>query len=643
MKQDSDKFCRHLQLKEYFFDSDYTDESIVGKSDFNPPRGRDTHLDNFISYVQQYPVGDENNKHIRSNLTKIERKALTSLGSNKDIIIKEADKGSAVIIMDRQFYSDKIRDMLGDTTTYKIIDTNIDRSTMNKIKALIDKYDCCTDKERNYLTTFDYRTSQFYGLPKIHKSQLIIKAIEEQNCEYIEISNPADLQFRPIVAGPTCPTHRLSHLIDVLISPLVKNVKSYIRDDIDFLGHLPQRMKDSDIFAIFDVKCLYSNITHELGIQAISFWIDKTPHMIHPRFPKDFILDAIKIILENNNFEFGDTDYLQTLGTAMGTKFAPNYATLVLGYLETKMYNQIQSEKGVDFRIKIENSFKRYLDDCWCIWDTEFADIQYLYNILNSLDTNIKYTMESNRDNQAFLDILVKRNPNNQIVTDIHYKTTDTKQYLHFKSSHPRHTKINVPFNLARRICTIVSDDTTKKTRLEELKTYLAKQEYPLELIISGINRANSIPLEELRQTSPKSNTDIIPYVTTFNPNITDSFNVIKTNIPYLEKSERMSLVLKESKIIKSNRQPPNLKRLLTRAKFNNDTNFQVTKCNNKRCKLCENIIESSQFKFGNKTVKVNANMDCNSNCNTRNCIYEGRSENNAKSIIKSKLFIIQL
>ena len=55
--------------------------------------------------------------------------------------------------------------------------------------------------------------------------------------------------------------------------------------------------------------------------------------------------------------------FLQTLGTVMGTKYAPNCATLVLGHLETKMYNQIETEKGMEFGIKIENTFKWYLND----------------------------------------------------------------------------------------------------------------------------------------------------------------------------------------------------------------------------------------------------------------------------------------
>ena len=46
----------------------------------------------------------------------------------------------------------------------------------------------------------------------------------------------------------------------------------------------------------------------------------------------------MKLILENNGFYFNDRYFLQTKGTAMGSKCTPIYATLLLANLEAKMY-----------------------------------------------------------------------------------------------------------------------------------------------------------------------------------------------------------------------------------------------------------------------------------------------------------------
>ena len=80
----------------------------------------------------------------------------------------------------------------------------------------------------------------------------------------------------------------------------------------------------------------------------MSFWFDTLSELIRARFSKDFILKGIKLILENNNFTFNNVFYNQSKGTAMGTKVAPTYATLVLGFLEI-LYEKIRTEKGKEF------------------------------------------------------------------------------------------------------------------------------------------------------------------------------------------------------------------------------------------------------------------------------------------------------
>lgn len=49
---------------------------------------------------------------------------------------------------------------------------------------------------------FDAEGSNFYGLPKIHKSTQTQEAIKQLNATYVKVLRPADLKLRPIVAGP---------------------------------------------------------------------------------------------------------------------------------------------------------------------------------------------------------------------------------------------------------------------------------------------------------------------------------------------------------------------------------------------------------------------------------------------------------
>lgn len=52
-------------------------------------------------------------------ISKNERKGIKSLTSDKSIIIKEADKGGAVILMNTEHYKKMAKDILNDTKYYE--------------------------------------------------------------------------------------------------------------------------------------------------------------------------------------------------------------------------------------------------------------------------------------------------------------------------------------------------------------------------------------------------------------------------------------------------------------------------------------------------------------------------------------------
>ena len=85
------------------------------------------------------------------------------------------------------------------------------------------------------------------------------------------LKDPADLKFRPTVAGPVFETHRLSSLIDILVKPFIKHVNIYVRDDLDFLSQLPTNVNQKALLVSFDVTNLYTSISLSLRLEAIEF------------------------------------------------------------------------------------------------------------------------------------------------------------------------------------------------------------------------------------------------------------------------------------------------------------------------------------------------------------------------------------
>ena len=80
-----------------------------------------------------------------------------------------------------------------------------------------------------------------------------------------------------------------------------------------------------------------------------------------------------------------------------------------------------------------------------------------------------------------------------------------------------------------------------------------------------------------------------------------------------------MRKILSNYKFIKSKRQPYNLKRLLTKAKFTSNYICEVRKCTKPNCGLCIHLLEGNSFQFncGMKS-KVHEDMTCE----VKNVIY---------------------
>ena len=171
------------------------------------------------------------------------------------------------------------------------------------------------------------------------------------------------------------------HRLSKLLRPHTNRVTSYLTDITDFLNHLALEVPENTLLVSFDVQSLYSNIPHKLGVEAFTYWLTKFPDGSPIRFSKEFILEGINFILNNNTFHFNGNYFRQTKGTAMGTKFAPVYPTLVMGYLEETLYEKLKIRFGHGFGNDFIQNWKRFLDDSFVPWiksRSELLELKYI-------------------------------------------------------------------------------------------------------------------------------------------------------------------------------------------------------------------------------------------------------------------------
>ena len=191
--------------------------------------------------------------------------------------------------------------------------------------------------------------------------------IKEQQNEYIHITEASDLKSRPIVAGLICPTRPLSNLIDILLKPFFLYVKSYIKDFFHFLSKCSRENYEDTLLLMFDAINLYTKIPHTFGLVALDYWLENHPKRLYARFIKGFVLECAKFILQNNNMKFNNEFYNQIKGTAMGTIFAPSYATLSTGYFEIEVYSVCTFKYGELSGKHIKENWNHFLDDCYTV------------------------------------------------------------------------------------------------------------------------------------------------------------------------------------------------------------------------------------------------------------------------------------
>ena len=105
--------------------------------------------------------------------------------------------------------------------------------------------------------------------------------------------------------------------------------------------------------------------------------------------------------------------------------------------------------------------WERYVDDEFAPVKTD--EIDNVLHTSNNTTDNITCTGEQEHDNQlAFLDVLVTKNDDGTLNTQVYRKSTHTDQILNYYSNHPTAHKISCVKTLFKRIDTHCNTEQTK-------------------------------------------------------------------------------------------------------------------------------------------------------------------------------------
>ena len=151
---------------------------------------------------------------------------------------------------------------------------------------------------------------------------------------------------------------------------------------------------------------MYTNIDLDHAMQVMCDWMKVIPENFHDqefnRQSQQAILDGLNLIMRNNLMQFGDSYFLQLIGTAMGTSVAVIFANLYYGWHEKTCilphYNTKDNCPLVFYR--------RFIDDIFGIWVGTDLQFESLKKDANSFGI-LKWDFIQPSNTITFLDLEV--------------------------------------------------------------------------------------------------------------------------------------------------------------------------------------------------------------------------------------------
>ena len=391
--------------------------------------------------------------------------AIKSLRSNKSILITKPDKGSGVVILNKDDYENKMKCILSDSRKFELLGpvSEFDKTAKNEAKLQryllkLVKADELPQSVYQVIRPTGSQRPRLYGLPKIHKQ---------------------NVPCRPILSMIGSAQHELAKFLSALLQPVLRRYSNNcIQDSFTFAENMQKLNVNSNksFLCSYDICSLFTNVplaeTIEICTQAL--YDEDLPE---PIIPKHVFNELMKIATSSVEFSFNNLMYKQIDGVAMGSPLGPTLANIFVGFYESKLFDKISKPQV----------YYRYVDDTFALFENE-VDSEAFLTHLNSLHASLKFTSEKEvNQSLPFLDVLVTKS-NNSFITSIYRKATFTGEYIRWNSFGPRTRKTNLIATLTHRALKICSKPTLQQ-ELDTIRSLFIKNGYPESVINSRISK----------------------------------------------------------------------------------------------------------------------------------------------------------
>ena len=506
-----------------------------------------------------------NKRRGHNNLLPHQRYLLSWLQQQDDFIIAQCDKNLGPAIIEKTRYCQLALQHLQHTGVYRRLskfeaiqwDRTIRRQLTNWMKNYSsDGSNVITTNELKFLQTELKQVNPndpfatFYLLMKVHKTPL---------------------QVRPVVSYPGSLCHAIGIWCDSHLQKIAQQQCSYIKNSFELKQKLAELQipPNAKLFTC-DATAMYTNIPTEPAIHIITTMINT--HFQHLHLPNDAIISALKLIMRNNIFTFGDTFWKQVNGLAMGASPSPTVATLFFAPHEDTLCQRFNQELFY---------YSRYIDDGFGIWLTNthnnhlWPEFKRQFNDYHGLN----WTFSDLSNTVNFLDMTISIK-DQTLTFSLFEKELNHHLYIPPHSSHPPGIALGLIHGLIFRIATICSNDDDKRRRINESFQHLLQRGYNRDSLLPIFKRAlrHSLTYKGSDRQQPSPTRDMVLFRLPYHPQDPPSYNIQQAwretiaNPPYKRSiantTNTEGVRLGINRMIVCYRRPMNLQNLLSIRKF---------------------------------------------------------------------------
>ena len=240
-------------------------------------------------------------------------------------------------------------------------------------------------------------------------------------------------------------------------------------------------------------------------------------------------------------------------------------------------------------------------------WETSLEEFKQL---ANNIHPTITFSFNSNEQEIPFLDTIMYRGNDNNVLTRLYHKPTDNKQYLHFNSAHPWRQKKSVPYGLLIRCKRICSEETYFIKECKTIIQQLISRKYPPYLLDEALETVKKLDRVQLLRKSERNQSQRIRLITHYNPRNPNFDQILQEHTGLLLMTRKEAIKPEDIQVTYS--RSPNLKNILIKGILEDIQPPRGTiPCGKTRCKTCNHIQLGSKVKKEHEKYDTRGSFTC--------------------------------